>query len=100
ASRDARFSWLQALNEELGGYEQDLPWLAAWAAHLGGGWGQEELGVLFAAAIDAGGPEGEAVFDTLLASARGEHEIGGMRPPVTQALLAASRPDGWEFVER
>jgi hypothetical protein len=59
----------------------------------------DNLGILFAAAIDAGGPEGEEVFQILCASGRNEHEVGGMGRHVTRALLSASRPDGWQFVE-
>ncbi len=36
----------------------------------------------------------------LLASARGEHEIGAMGRHVVRGLLLPSRPDGWEFVEK
>ena len=53
-----------------------------------------------AAAIDGGGTAGETVFETLTASARGEHAIGAMGRHVTTGLLVASRPDGWAFIER
>jgi hypothetical protein len=100
ASRAARCEWLRLLAHGLLGYRQDITWYAAWAAHFGGyGWA-DALGRLFAAAIDGGGREGEAVFDILCASARGEHEIGAMGRHVTRGLLASSRPDGWEFVEK
>ncbi|HWE60410.1 MAG TPA: hypothetical protein VHB98_01740, partial [Chloroflexota bacterium] len=51
-------------------------------------------------AIDADGSEGETIFETLTSSARGEHPIGAMGRHVTTALLVASRPDGWAFIER
>lgn len=77
---------------------QDIHWFAMWAAHLHGY--QDGLGLILAAAIEAGGEPGEAVFQTLLACGRGEHEIGVMGRQVARALLTASRPDGWEFMEK
>jgi hypothetical protein len=96
-----RMNWLSSLVQAVGPYpEKDVVWHAAWAAHQNA-WGTAEgLGALFAAAIDAGGKTGDEVFEILCASARGEHEIGIMGRHVTQALLCASRPDGWEFVEK
>jgi hypothetical protein len=99
-TRNSRFEWLGGLITIAGQFDQDLSWYAAWAAHLSRGMGADELGILFAAAIDEGGSDGEAVFDILCESARGEHEIGAMGRHVTRALLAASRPDGWELIER
>lgn len=98
ATQHARFYWLYLLLKSTGPYDQNIAWFAAWATYLG--WHQDALGRLFAAAIDSGGKEGEEVFDILIASARGEHEIGAMGRHVTRALLAASRPDGWEFIEQ
>jgi hypothetical protein len=98
-TRQARGDWLDSLLMKVGGYRQDITWFAAWAPHLGGGGGADALGILLAATIDTGGPEGEAVFNILCQSARGEHEIGAMGWHVTRALLVASRPDGWEFIE-
>lgn len=98
-TRAARTAWLDSLLHIAKPYEQDVAWFAAWAPYIGGYHG-DALGVLLAAAIDAGGPEGDKVFDILLASARGEHEIGAMGRHVTRALLVASRPDGWEYVEK
>ncbi len=98
-NRLARAAWLQHLIHVTAGYEQDVEWFAAWAAYLP--WrAADTLGLLFAAAIDAGGSEGQAVFDILVASANGEHEIGAMGRHVPRAFLAAARPDGWEFIER
>jgi len=98
-TRDHRFEPLTALVGQLASYqEQDILWLATWAGYLG--WVATALGPLFASVIDAGGETGERVFDILLASAKGEHEVGAMGRHVTRALLGASRPDGWEFVEK
>jgi hypothetical protein len=98
-ARQSRAGWLDTLVDELEGYDPDVAWCAAWAPHLGYG-GSDSLGVLLAAAIDAGGQEGDEVFATLRASANREHEVGAMGRHVTRALLVASRPDGWEFVEK
>ena len=99
ASAIRRVEWLDRLVSDLGNYEQDITWLAAWAPYVINYWAAP-VGVLLAAAIERGGAEGEAVYATLTASALGEHEIGAMGRHVTSALLAASRPEGWAFVER
>jgi HEAT repeat protein len=99
AVRQSRNIWLTGLLQTLQGYEQEITWLAAWAPYIASYWGHQ-FGLLFAGAIESSEPEGEEVLRILLASGRGEHEIGGMGRHVTGALLCASRPEGWEFVER
>lgn len=94
-----RFEWLQHLVTAVQDYDQDVAWFAVWAPYLR--WGvAHTLGILFAAAIEAGGAVGNTVFDILIASAQGEHEIGAMGRHVTTGLMVASRPDGWDFIER
>jgi Family of unknown function (DUF5724)/Domain of unknown function (DUF4132) len=100
ASCQARGTWLRDLAKVLEGYDEDIAWCAAWAAHLSDEYGSDTLGVLLAATIDTGGPEGQAVFDILCDSARGVHEIGAMGRHVSRALLVASKPEGWDFVEK
>src|SRR5207244_3713681 len=78
---------------------QEAGWYAAWAPYVAP-YGTDVFGILFAAVIDAGGPEGDAIFETLLASAQGEHPVGAMGRQVTRALLCSNRREGWEFVER
>jgi hypothetical protein len=98
----ARFNLLRALLNLLKDYRADVvdaPWLATWAPYLASYSGANLFGYLLAAAVDGGGPQGETVFDLLRASAEGEHDGAGMGWHVLQALLAAARPDGWEFVE-
>ncbi|WP_309739107.1 HEAT repeat domain-containing protein, partial [Chamaesiphon sp. OTE_20_metabat_361] len=90
--------WFQRLLAVVKGYDVDLPWLASWCAYLG--YNGDILGYLFAVAIDAGDELGQEVFDILIASAKGEHEIGAMGRHVTRSLLLANRPEGWEFVEK
>jgi hypothetical protein len=97
-SQTNRATWLLQLLETLDGYNVDLPWLAAWTPYLGY-YGADVFGILFAAAINQGDALGEEIFSILVASARGEHEIGAMGRHVTRAFLVASRLDGWEFVE-
>jgi hypothetical protein len=99
ATQAARAAWLIHLAQITLPYEQDLPWFAAWTPYLAG-WGPDTLGILFAAALDAGGLDADELFAVLTASARGEHPIGAMGRHVTRALLVAARPDGWAFVER
>jgi hypothetical protein len=95
----ARLSWLDQLLRVTETYEQDVLWFATWTPYLNYA-ATDALGVLLAAAIDLGDAEGQAVFDTLTASARGEHPIGAMGRHVSRALLNASRPEGWDFIER
>jgi uncharacterized protein DUF5724/uncharacterized protein DUF4132 len=112
-----RIARIDSLLWTLMGYEQDVAWVAEWAAHLGGygvdatlgvllahGCGGDPLGVLLAAAIEGGGEEGEQVFRTLLASAGGGcppgPAVAAMGRHVPRALLTASRPEGWEAMER
>lgn len=98
-TREARLSWYRSFEVQFWQYsDQDAPWLAQWTPYTG--YGADISARLLAAAIDAGGAEGDEVFDILLASGRGDHEIGAMGRHVTRGLLTASRPDGWEFVEK
>lgn len=94
-----RINWVLHLFSVVGPYQQGVAWFAAWAPHVAHYGAADTLGILFSAALDAGGPEGEEVFQILCASGRNEHEVGGMGRHVTRALLSASRPDGWQFVE-
>lgn len=96
----ARGNFLRMLLSATHGYEQDIRWFSQWAAHVAHNGPADSLGVLFAAVIDQGGEDGQFVFDTLCASARGEHEIGQFGRHVTRALLTASREEGWEFIEK
>jgi hypothetical protein len=100
-----RRSWLEELLELSCKFQSDVltaPWLAVWAPHLGKGYGtaEWEIGRLLAAVIDDGGPQADEVFGILAASARNEHEIGGMGRHVIYGLLLAGRPEGWELMEK
>jgi hypothetical protein len=99
ATRTRRLHWLDQTLRHTLIYDQDIAWYAAWGAYLPFGL-YGDLGLLLAAAMDRGDAAGQAVFDILTASARGEHPIGAMGRHVTRALLTASRLDGWDFVER
>lgn len=79
--------------------EMPISWFAAWVPYLGAH-NADTFGKLCAVAIDRGGSEDDAVFNVLLASGRGEHEVGAMGRHVVRGLLCASRSDGWEFVEK
>jgi hypothetical protein len=99
AVRTYRQHCITRLLENLRGYEQDVTWLAAWAPHLFR-WGTQHTVPVLAAALDAGGDTATEVREILMASARGEHPVGIMGRHVTGALLGASQPEGWEFIER
>lgn len=92
-----RANWFTRLLAEYH-YEQELPWYAAWCPYLGY-YAGETWGIVFAAAINERDALGEEVFSILVASARGEHEIGAMGRHVTRGLLVANRPEGWECIE-
>ena len=95
----ARGLWLKRLLQASQGYDQPVDWFATWAPYLGY-WAPDSLGYLFAGAIEAGGESGQQVFDILVASADGSHETGRMGRHVVRGLACASRPDGWDFIER
>jgi hypothetical protein len=102
-TRSRRQDWLVLLINELEDYKSDAvtpAWIAAWAPYISGYRGADELGYLLAAVIDKGGKEGDEIFEILKASARGEHDTGAMGRHVSRALLVASRPDGWDFMEK
>lgn len=95
----ARLSWVESLLNCIGQYPgKDLAWHAAWAGHIG--WGSESTAILLAAAIESGSKEGNEVFEIICSIARGEHEHGVMGQYVLRTLLCASRPEGWELVEK
>ncbi|MBC8142705.1 MAG: DUF4132 domain-containing protein [Armatimonadetes bacterium] len=79
--------------------EMSLDWFAAWIPYMGA-YQADQMGKLFAFAIDMGGDLGDAVFQTLIESGKGDHEIGAMGRHVTRGLLSASREDGWEWIEK
>ena len=105
-TRRTRIDALRAMLTVLGPYDRDAVWLAAWAPHLGrergysNGFAEGYAGRLLAAAIDAGGSAGQQVYETLEQVGRGEHPVGVMGRHVIVALLRASRPEGWAYVQR
>ncbi len=98
ASRESRWQRFDSLLSAIEDYDPDVEWVATWAAYLAHD--DAGLSLLLAAAIDGGGAEGQRVFEILCASGRGDHPIAAMGAHVPRALLTASRPDGWEFVQR
>ncbi len=100
-----RADWIRSLVELGGVFRDDVltaPWLAAWVPYIQIGWRTfyAEVGILLAAKIDSGGKVADEVFEILCASARKEHDIGGMGGHVTRGLLGASRPEGWELMQK
>lgn len=95
-----RVRWMEALLGVTRGLEKDVIWLVQHAAYLGRYWQADQLGILFAGAIERGDETGEQVMHILLDTARGEAAQGVMGRHVPQALLSASRPEGWEAMEQ
>ncbi|HYM29594.1 MAG TPA: hypothetical protein VET66_15700, partial [Steroidobacteraceae bacterium] len=94
-----RQTWLLALAGVIGAYHEDVFWLARHAAYLHDYHGHT-LGLLFAAVIEADPDRGDALFDQLMATARGEDAVASYGRYLPVALLAASRPEGWACIER
>jgi len=95
-----RFFCLWSLACDLGKYDPDARWVAAWAPYVYRYGDEQAAGRLLAAAIDAGGPDAEEVFKILCDSADGTHPIGTMGRHVIHAFLMCSRPDAWGFLEK
>ena len=99
---DTRLAWLQRFIDETEDYKPEIltvAWLAQWSPHAFQ-W-HSELGVpLLIAALNNDSAEGNEVFDILRATILREHPIGIMGEHVTRSLLGASRPEGWELMEK
>lgn len=98
--RESRVEFLSELVRGMEGLTEDLPWLAAHAAHLWQWSGGQQIGILLAAAIDAGGSTGEQIQNILKQSAESTHEVGQMGRHVTAAFLCSANSDCWDYVEK
>ena len=108
---ECRFDWLQTMASFAKSYSPELltlPWLAAWAPHLGRrdiiyyhpGALTHEIGILLAAALARPGDGADEVFEVLRQSLTNQHEIGAMGRHITEAFLLADRAEGWELIEK
>ncbi|HTK08696.1 MAG TPA: DUF5724 domain-containing protein [Ktedonobacteraceae bacterium] len=94
-----RVAWVRSTLLQLARFrEKDLAWFAAWVPHVLP-YNTQPFGILFAAAIDEGGAEGDEIFAILVDTTRNEHAVGMMGRHVTTGLLAAARQDGWDCME-
>lgn len=100
AYRTIRATYLTTLWTQLGAYDQDIQWVAAYGGYFPGWHIDTGIGILLAAAIEEGGAVGNGVFETLLASARGDHAIGIFGSHVIRAFLVANRQEGWSYIEK
>ena len=98
--RESRVEFISELVKGMEGLNEDLPWLAAHAAHIWTWSGAQQIGILLAAAIDAGGSRGQAIQDILRQSAEATHDVGQMGRHVTAAFLCSANPDCWDYVEK
>lgn len=71
-------------------------WLATWSPQLQRSL-DEPIGFLLATVIDAGGPEGDEVFDILTRTAA-SNAASATAGHAVRALLSASREQGWNLV--
>jgi hypothetical protein len=90
---------LEVILPNTGLYRQDIVWYAEHATFIYEYW-SDVLGLLFAATIEKGGPKGERVFQLFCDTARGEHPVSVFGRHVTRGLMVASRPEGWELIEK
>ena len=97
--RTRRRYFLECMVRYFKGLEEDLLWTVGHAAHLSYG-GSAEMGVLFAAAMDQGGPQGKAIQEILRASADGTHETGVFGRHVITAFLCSENPENWAYIEK
>lgn len=100
ATLSKRINWVKMLIQRLTLFDEDIVWLAQYVPYLNHGIAAWFMGPIFAAAINAGDVVGTQVYDILVASARGDHEVGRMGRHIPSALLSASRPEGWEFMQK
>ncbi|MBA4383981.1 MAG: hypothetical protein C0410_04540 [Anaerolinea sp.] len=94
------YYWLKRLISMTEDYlYQDVEWFAAWSPYILYS-DSNCLGLLFAGAISVDGEIGHKVYDILVASAEGTHEIGRMGRHVVTGLLCSTRKDGWKYIEQ
>ncbi|MDX2198917.1 MAG: DUF5724 domain-containing protein [Phycisphaerae bacterium] len=98
--RPVRVDFLENLLVALDGFDQDISWIAAHAAHLNAWQSGLSLGVLLAAAIDMGTVESAAVEQILRESAEGLHPVGQMGQHVVAAMLATRKRECWEYMAK
>lgn len=96
----ARSRWLMQLAIELGDFEQDVEWVATWAAHFGPYLYGRMLGQLLAGALDVPGLQSDKVLEILRRSIASEHPIAQMGIHVVVALQSSGREDAWEVGEK
>lgn len=102
ATTGARFDWLGVLINQFKPYKPETltaGWLAQWAQHAFS-YRSDVVVPPLIAAINAGGKEGNEVFDILYQTVTREHPIGIMGEHVIKTLLGASRAEGWQLMEK
>jgi hypothetical protein len=99
ASNGVRARLIETLLNHAGKYREDIVWYAEYATFIFG-YQADYLGILFAATIEKGGPKGDHVFQMFCDTARGEHPVSVFGRHVTRGLMVASRPEGWELIEK
>lgn len=85
----------------LKGLDVDAMWVARHAQHVVPEWRglwPEQLGLLLAAALNAGGPDAEEVRQILLDSVAGRHETARFGKHTIIALLNSREPEDWKAI--
>jgi len=98
-SNSVRTKLLEVLLPKIAIYREDIVWYAEYATFVLG-YLSDYAGLLFAGAIEKRDPKGDRVFQILCDTARGEHPVSVFGRHVTRGLMVASRPEGWELIEK
>ena len=91
--------WLRCMVNIIGPYPRDRDWLFTWGQHLVDmGHGSWVMGHFYTSLIDAGGEVGDQLYDTLLRSVRGKHELGALNTAAAWALNHCARTEAHEAI--
>jgi len=95
----SRQLWLEILFRATIDYKLDVDFLLEWASleSLGPA---RVCGLLLAGAVDGGGTASDAILDGLARIATGAFAVGASCAAAVDGLVACSRPEAWEVVEK
>ncbi len=97
---ERRCHWLTSLLSITNDFPYDIEWYATWAGFAFPYYQGSVIGLLLAGAMEAGDEAGKKVFESLMASARGEHDIGIMGRHIITAFLTTENTLAWDFMEK
>ncbi|MEQ8845896.1 MAG: DUF5724 domain-containing protein [Phycisphaerales bacterium] len=101
AVQDRAAEFVVDLCDILKGLDVDAVWVARHAVHVVPEWRglwPEQLGLLLAATLNAGGPDADEVRQVLLDTVAGRHETARFGDHTIVALLNSHNPEDWKAV--